>query len=163
MLKIEELSAFYKSKLSFFRNNPDAVISAGWSNDGFELHINAYGDAYWAHRIVECDAPLVALNPKNYSPSYSKEGEEGERWFANRLRYYVADILARKGYSHQAVLFACHNLLTDEGDIIPVATRIVRQRNRRRRANAGETPATATTVSVETVKAADWFATVHED
>jgi hypothetical protein len=165
MLKIEELSAFYKSKLNFFKNNPDAVISAGWSYDGFELYINAYGDAYWAHRSVECELPLVVLNPKNYSPSYSKEGEAGEKWFANRLRVFVADSLSKKGYSHQAVLWASHNLLTDEGEIIPVATRqCVHRTRRRRRSKAGETPAATVTVSVETVNAAEWFAMpVHED
>ena len=159
MLKIEELSAFYKETLKFFKNNPNAVISAGWSADGFELYIDAEGDAYWAHRTDdEGDAPLVVWNPKNFSPSYSKEGEDGERWFANRLRYFIADVLSREGYSHEAVLWACHNLLADDGEIIPTATRQERQRTRRRRrASSGETPASVA-VSVETVNAADWFA-----
>ena len=158
-MTIYQLSDFYKSKLASFRKNPNAVISAGWSNDGFELYINSFGDAYWAYLIVECELPLVVLNPKNYSPSCSREGVEGERWFANRLRYFVADILARKGYSHQAVLWACHNLLTDEGEVIPTATVQKRQRTRRRRFGAGETP--AATVSTETVKASNWFAPVE--
>jgi len=160
-MTIYQLSDFYKSKLASFRKNPNAVISAGWSWDGFELYVNAYGDAYWAHRIVECELPLVVLNPKNFSSSCSKEGKEGERWFANRLRVFVADILARKGFSHQAVLWACHNLLDDDGEIIPVATVEKRQRTRRRRRlGMGETLATVA-VSVETVNAADWFAPVQ--